>query len=133
MSIIRSGTRIGRLNRLNSAFRKPKSNGALCAISLAVTEERQHVLDDLGETRLVRQMRQREAMNARRVLRDVPVRMDQRMKVFACRQVVQQFQCRNLDHPMPEMRLQARGLRVEQNRPRHARTSLISRLSAFSE
>ena len=85
------------------------------------------------KARLARQMRDREAMDARGILGDVPLGVDQRMEMAAGGQVVLQFQRGDLDHPVTELRLQARGFRVEQNGAGQARTSLISRLSVRSE
>ena len=105
--------------RPNSASRNAKSNGALCAISLCVAEEFQQFVDNLGETRLAGEVCQGEAVNARGVLRNVALGVDQGVEVPPGRQVVQQFQRGHLDHAVTKLRFQTGGFRVEQDGAAH--------------
>ena len=98
-----------------------------------LAEELEQLIDDLGEAWLAGQVRQRQAVNSCGVLRNVTLRIDQRVEMPSRRQVVHQFQRRYLDHSVAEMRFQTCGFRVEQDGAIHARTSLITLLSAFSE
>ncbi len=113
-SIIRSRPSGGRPARPNSISRKPKSNGALCAISLLSAKNSTERLGDLSEQRLSRQVAVGEAVNTRGFGRDVALRIDQRMKVPAGGQVVDQLQRRDLDDAVAVQRVEAGRFRVEQ-------------------
>ena len=133
VSIMRVSASPGRPSRANSAFRKPKSNAALCAISGSSPKKTSMSSTMSAKRGLPARWRDREAVDARGIFRNVPFGVDQGVEMTARGQVVLQLQCGDFDHPVTEMRLQAGGFRVEQNGARQARTSLISRLSVRSE
>jgi len=98
-----------------------------------LAEELEEIIDDLSEAWLAGEIRQRESVDPCGVIRNVTFRIDQRVEMPSRRQVIHQFQRRNLDHSMAEMRFQTCGFRVEQDGAIHASTSLITLLSAFSD
>ena len=67
-------------------------------------------------------------MNAGCVRRDVALGVDQRVKMLAGGQVVQQLQRRDLDHPVAGQRVQAGGLGIKEDRADHARSVWMKRL-----
>ena len=133
VSIMRSAIRAGRPSALQLRVQETEVERGIVRDQMALGEEGQHFVGDFREARLVGQVRQCNAMDPRRVVGDVAFGMDQCVEVPARRQVVHQFQRSHLDHPVTKMRLQACGFGVEQDRARHARTSLISRLKVFNE
>ena len=94
---------------------------------LAVAEEPQQVVGDRGETRLAGHVAGGDAVDAGDLLRDVALGVDQGMEMPTGRQVVDQLQRGDLDHPVALHPFQAGGFRVEQDGPGHARNSLIRR------
>ncbi len=133
VSIMRAADKVGPADALELRIEEPEIERRIVRDQLVVAEEFQQLVDDLGEARPAGEVCQREAVNARGVFRNVALGVDQSVEMPSGRQVVQQFQRGHLDDPVAKLRFQAGGFRVEQDGAAHLRTSLISRLSAFSD
>ena len=66
-------------------------------------------------------------MDAGGLLRNVPARIDDLVEVAPGRQVIDQFERRDLEHPVAEHGLKAGRLRIEKDRAAHAGSVPIRR------
>ena len=84
-----------------------------------VAEEGHHVVGDLGKARLVAQELVAEAMDTKRFLGHRPLGVKVFVEVPAGRNVVDQFDRTDLDHPVPGQGVEAGGFGIEDDFAAH--------------
>ena len=99
--------------------------GVMCD-QLIVAQELQQFPGDIGEDRLAHHVRAGHAVDTAGLGGNVALRVDHPMKERAGRQVVDQLQPGELDHPIAGQRIEAGGLGIEQYATAHERRLRIS-------
>ena len=78
-----------------------------------IADEGQKVADNAGEDRLVLENLRSVAMDARRVLGDVALGIDENMEDIAGQALMDDLDRADFQHPMPAGRIESRRFRVE--------------------